>query len=80
MNARPQVVDLMLRSTRQIAAHEALVAEATQCAKMFDNLGDKRSALFLRQIIAIRQAELVDLRGIIARLANILVKMPIESV
>ncbi len=77
MELRPEIVGIMMQLARQIAAHEALVAEATQCVGLLESLGEKRCKNIIQSIIATRRSEIADMRSSIERLANLLVDMPI---
>lgn len=79
MQLRSEIVELIMRFARQIAAHDALIAEATQCFEMLEPMGDKRCKRILQETIAARRSEIIDMRRTIARLANLLVFMPIED-
>jgi hypothetical protein len=69
----------MMRFARQITAHEAIVAEAAQCAEMLEPTSNKICKKILQQTITDRSREIADMRATLARLADMLVDIPIES-
>lgn len=80
MQLRSEIVELIMRFARQIAAHDALIAEATQCFEMLETMDDKQCKRILQETITARRSEVVDMRRTISRLANLLADMPIEAI
>jgi hypothetical protein len=79
MQLRSEIVELMMLLARQIAAHEAIVAEATQCAGILEPMSGEQCKEILQKTITDRRSEIVDMRRSMSRLANVLADMPIGS-
>ncbi|MGW9820219.1 protein of unknown function [Methylorubrum extorquens] len=79
MQLRSEIVELMMLLARQIAAHEAIVAEATQCAELLKPMSGKRCNEILEKTITDRRGEIASMRRTLAHLTNLLAGMPIEN-
>ncbi|MCG5249626.1 hypothetical protein [Methylorubrum extorquens] len=80
MFERSQIVSMILKAARQIAAHEKFAEEAMWCAEMVDGGRNEQAATALRAMVVTRQTEIAEMREVMAQLAIALAGLPLETV
>lgn len=79
MHDRSQIVGMMLKAARQIAAYETFAEDAMWCAEMLDGAENSEGAVALRAMVTARRAETALVRQVMKELAAVLARLPLEA-